>query len=117
MKALRALVVSANVPSDPLLKLSLALLDWKSETVKDAEAIQRLKSRHFDVVICEYNLSKGNALSLLCSIREMEIQTPAILIVVDRTIARLAPRELLGICAILVKPFTASELADALRRI
>jgi len=114
-KRRKALVLDGEPPFEKLLNMMMALPDWECEIVTSREkAVDRLKAAHFDVLITEYHMPQGNAFHFVCCLRQEGINLPAIVMSSDAQALRLTPKELLSIPAVLLKPFSASELNAAL---
>ena len=111
----KALVLDDERPMETLFTLFMAMLDWECEVVSSAEeALSRLKQARFDVIITDYHLSAGDGLQFLCSARRNAIGIPAIVMSGDAKALHFVPKELLDVRAVLLKPFTGTQLNDAL---
>jgi len=100
---------------EPLFVEMMAKLDWDCEVVESREkAVTRLQAAHFDVLITDYHMPQGNGFHFICCLRQEGINLPAIVTSPDAQALRLTPKELLTIPAVLLKPFTFSELKAAL---
>jgi len=114
-KRQNALILDDEPLFEGLFKIMMARLDWDCEVVASRErAVDRLKEAHFNVLITEYRLSQGNGLHFICCLRQEGINLPAIVMSGDANILQMVPKDLLTIPAVLLKPFTASDLRDAL---
>jgi CheY-like chemotaxis protein len=110
-KRLKALILD----QEPLFVEMMAKLDWDCEVVESREkAVTRLLAAHFDVLIIDYRMPQGNGFHFICCLRQEGINLPAIVTSPDAQALRLTPKELLTIPAVLLKPFTVSELKAAL---
>ena len=114
----KALVLDDEPPFEKLFTLMMAMLDWDCEVVTCREkALARLKTARFDVLITDYHIPQGNGLHFICCLRREGIALPAIVMSDDAQALRLTQKDLLNIPAVLLKPFTASELRAALAKI
>jgi CheY-like chemotaxis protein len=94
------------------------VLDWDCEVITCHEkALALLKTAHFDVLLTDYHMRQGNGLHFICCLRREGITLPAIVMSDDAQAFRLTQKDLLNIPAILLKPFTISELRAALAKI
>jgi len=116
-KQLKALVLNDELPFKKLITTMLEEANWDCEVVGTAEkALARLKAAHFDVVMTKYKLPQlpqGNALHFISCLRQDGITVPAIVMSEDGEVLRTVPKEALNIPAVLLQPFTASDLGAA----
>lgn len=114
----KALVLDDEAPFLRLFILMMTKLDWECEVTSSAqEALELLKSRHFDALITDYHLGRENGFHFICCLRRDGIKVPAIVMSGDPHILELTPKDLLTIPAVLLKPFTLSKLKEALENI
>jgi CheY-like chemotaxis protein len=114
----KALILDDEPAFEKLFTLMMARLDWDCEVVTcHKKALARLKTAHFDVLMTDYHTAQGNGLHCICCLRREGIVLPAIVMSSDAQALRLTPKDLLNIRAILLKPFTVSELRAALAKI
>jgi DNA-binding response OmpR family regulator len=117
-KRLKALILDDEPSLERLFILMMEMLDWDCEVVTSREkALVQLKRAHFDVLITDYHLKQGNGLHLICCLRQEGITLPAIVMSDDARALRLIQQDLLNIPALLLRPFTASELQAVLGKI
>ena len=113
-KRLKALVLNDEPPFGKLITAMMEAVNWDCEVVACPEkAVARLKATQFDLVIVDYrlpHLPQGNGLHFISCLRREEIILPAILMSEDAEVLRTVPKDLLTIPAVLLKPFTASDL-------
>ena len=111
----KALVLDHEPLFEALFAVMMEKLNWDCEVVTSREkAVARLKAGHFDVLITDYQMPQGNGFHFICCLRQEGINLPAIVMSSDAQALRLTPKEMLTIPAVLLKPFTASELSAAL---
>jgi len=115
----QALVLNDEPSFGKQIKAMMATLNWDCEVVASPEdALARLQAAQFDVVITDYHLShhlpQANGLHFVSCLRRDGITLPAIVMSEDEAVLRTVPKEALNIPAVLLKPFSASELRDAL---
>ena len=114
---LKALVLNDELPFEKQITAMMEAANWDCEVVGTPEkALARLKAAHFDVVITNYKLPQlpqGNALHFISCLRQDGITVPAIVMSEDGEVLRTVPKKALNIPAVLLKPFTASELGVA----
>jgi CheY-like chemotaxis protein len=111
----QALVLDHEPLFEPLFKAMMEKLNWDCEVVMSREkAVVRLNAAHFDVLVTDYHMPQGNGFHFICCLRQEGINLPAIVTSQDAQALRLTPKELLTIPAVLLKPFTFSELKAAL---
>ena len=117
-KRLKALVLSDEVPFAKSITAMMEAANWDCEVIACPEkALARLKGRHFDLVLTDYrvpNLPQGNALHFISCLRREGMTLPAILMSEDAKALRNVPKDQLNIPAVLLRPFTASELRTVL---
>jgi DNA-binding NtrC family response regulator len=82
-------------------------------------AIERLRTNHFNVVLVDFRLPKGNGVDVLRSVREQNPKAHTILITGYRNEAELAVKQALdqGADAVCYKPFNVPDLLDLTSRL
>lgn len=114
----KALVLDDEPPFEKLFTMMMVMVGWDCEVVTcQVKALARLKTEHFDVLITDYHMPQGNGLHFICCLRRDGITVPAIVMSEDIQALRLTPKDLLHIPAVLLKPFTVSDLQAALAKI
>jgi len=99
--------------------LTVALLDqlgWQSAVVSTwNEAEKCIGHGHYDLMITDYHLAGGNGFDLIVNWCSQEICL-RVLFLTAAPIQSCVPVERLGLCDILMKPYTKAELKKALSR-
>jgi len=114
----KALIFDDEPPFERLFTLLMAMLDWECEVVTRHEAaLACLWSGHFDVIIIDYHISEGNGLHFILCLRKERITLPAILMSGDAKILGPVRKDLLNVCAVLHKPFNATQLSVVLAKV
>jgi CheY-like chemotaxis protein len=114
---LRALVVEDDHFTGEALCSFLRLCGWSGEAFESTSmAENRLREGNFDLILTDYYMDDVNGVEFLQRVRTTGIDLPAILMSGHAWILRDAPREALGIRAVLLKPFTVEALACAVRQ-
>jgi DNA-binding response OmpR family regulator len=108
-----ALVAQVGADSAPTVAL-LNELGWQHSVASTwHEAEKQLGQTHFDVMITDYDLAGGDGFDLIVNWRSQEICLRVLFLAVV-PIQSCVPVERLGLCGVLIKPFTKSELKKAL---
>lgn len=81
-----------------------------------AEAFEKLKTGHYDAVICDINMPVMNGLDLLARVRSVQLQTPFVFLTGygDKEKTREALR--LGACDFLDKPFEPDVVIEVMSK-
>jgi CheY-like chemotaxis protein len=113
----KALVLDDEPLFETLLSVMLVLVGWECEVATCREkAVACLKAEHFDVLITDYPMPQGNGFHFICCLRQEGIILPAIVMSGDARALRFTQKDLLNIPAVLLKPFTVSDLRAALAK-
>jgi DNA-binding NtrC family response regulator len=111
-----ALVAQVGADLAPTVAL-LNELGWQHAVVSTwKEAEKQLRRCHFDVMITDYDLAGGDGFDLIVNWRSQEICL-RVLFLAGAPIQSIVPVECLGLCDVLMKPFTNAELKGALDRV
>lgn len=111
----KALILAREPLLEALVAATLARLGWDGEgSASREQAIARLKSAHFDVLITADNLRLGEALQFIGCLRHEGIHLPAIVMSAEVQALRMVANDLLIVPAVLLQPFTVSDLRTAL---
>jgi ActR/RegA family two-component response regulator len=79
-----------------------------------AEALERLSSRHYDVVVCEVALNSGSGFDLLARIEEMSQKARFVMITCDHKLSYVLKALKLGAFDYLRKPVSQHDLQSAI---
>lgn len=117
-KQLQALILSNELSFETLIVEMMSEINWGCEIVTSGrDALTRLKTMPFDAVITDYKLAElpqGNGLHFISILRRENITLPAIVMSENEAVLRTVPKDQLNIAAILLKPFSVSDLRSAL---
>lgn len=117
--ARNVLVVDDNDRHLDILSTILSSVGHDLETCgSGAEALRRLESRHFDVVVLDLVMPEVSGLAVATLIRESRFnrQTPVIICTANMTLARKQLAQIPGISAIIGKPIDTANLVLAVAR-
>ncbi len=117
--ARNVLVVDDNDRHLDILSTILSSVGHDVETCgSGAEALRRLETRHFDVVVLDLVMPEVSGLAVATLIRESQFnpQTPVIICTANMTLARKQLAEIPGITAIIGKPIDTANLVLAVAR-
>lgn len=89
------------------------------ESVDGAEALDLVRSRHVDLIICDVNMPKLDGISFLKELRELDEHrfTPVIMLTTESQEALKEEGHAAGARAWIVKPFQAEQLVSAVGRL
>jgi DNA-binding NtrC family response regulator len=111
-----ALVARVGADSASTVAL-LNELGWQHAAVSTwHEAEKQLGRLHFDVMITDYDLAGGSGFDLIVNWRSQEICL-RVLFLASAPIQSVVSVERLGLCDVLMKPFTKAEFKGALDRV
>ncbi|HBS29885.1 MAG TPA: hypothetical protein DEB06_10665 [Phycisphaerales bacterium] len=79
-----------------------------------SEAIRDLRSRHFDLVMCELNLSAGPGEEAIGAIRRSGYEGPIIVLTAEANTDRLSAARRAGAAAVVPKPYSPAGLIRVL---
>lgn len=84
-----------------------------TEATDGAEALRRMESHQFDLILCDLSRSEGDALSLLKRLRARSPEVPVVLMLDPRDSLTAIEAAPLGAFKSLVKPITPKVLEEA----
>lgn len=113
-----ALVVEDDAVSQLVLSHMLRSAGWTVEESMDSpDAIARMGTGNFDLVVSDFHLPSGTGLDILNSL-ETSGQSPAFILVTGIIEYASLPREITSrLAAHLTKPVSSATLQDALERL
>ncbi len=115
--ARRILIVDDDVSLAENVAEILELLPVETEVVsRAADALARVKQRHFDLVLVDVRLPDGDGTGLVTPIREHSPHTEVVLITGDATVDSAVAAVSMGAFAYVLKPFSPPDLVEVARR-
>jgi DNA-binding NtrC family response regulator len=113
-KTRNILIVDSDQTVAKMLALMCATFEGEASTVSSLEeAYAVLQQNTFDLVITDYPLPPDNGLMLVCKMRQLGLETPAIVMTDDPSISKFLQPGILNIAKVLIKPFTRATLKTA----
>jgi len=86
------------------------------EAVNGLEALQKIKREKYDAILLDVKMPEMNGLQVIDKIKEMDINTPIIMMSAYGTIPEAVEAMKLGAVDYLIKPFDLDELRMTLDR-
>jgi signal transduction histidine kinase len=113
----RILIVDDDVSLAENVAEILEALSVETEVAsRAADALARVKQRHFDLVLVDVRLPDGNGTALVGPIREHSPHTEVVLITGDATVDSAVTAVSMGAFAYVLKPFSPPDLIEVARR-
>lgn len=75
-------------------------------------AIEAIKRRHFDLIVCDYRMPGKTGLDLLMELEELGSKVPVLMVSAHADAQTEATAKKLGAVALLKKPFRRQQLLD-----
>lgn len=97
--------------------LALAGISDTSEAGDGAEALSAIRSNRFDVILLNWNMPRLDGLGLLRALRQVDAQTPVIMVTSEAEKTRVIEAIRSGANDYLIKPFAPEQLADKIRHL
>jgi len=111
----RILIVDREPVVADMIALMCATLGWMSSTASSIEQACAATRRHtFDLILTDYNLPPDNGLMLICRLRQLGLEVPAIMMTDTPSISKYLDPSILNISMVLVKPLTRETLETVL---
>ena len=113
----RVLVADDEASIRELLSKTLALAEYEVETAPDGRAaVERLRARHYDLLIADLKMPGLDGLSLIREARRLKADIPVIIITGFSTESSAIEAVNLGVAGYLTKPFRVPQVLAAAAR-
>jgi DNA-binding response OmpR family regulator len=110
------LVADDDKPCRESIQKVLERKGYGVETAADVDsALEALRKRRFDLVVCDYRMPVKTGLDFLIELRQRQLQVPVVMLSADA--ANEASALSLGASQFLVKPIRMHALVDSARKV
>lgn len=120
-KSMNVLVVDDYKTMLRIIRNLLKQIDFHNveESTDGADALVRLRARHFDLVISDWNMYPMTGLQLLQEIRaDAKLRaTPFIMVTAESKSENVIAAKQAGVSNYIVKPFNAETLRDKIEKV
>jgi CheY-like chemotaxis protein len=111
----RILIVHREPAAADTIALMCATFGWASATASSIEqACDVVQRNSFDLILTDYDLSPDNGLMLICRLRQLGVNVPAIVTTDAASKTKYLQPSILNIAKVLVKPLARATLEKAL---
>jgi CheY-like chemotaxis protein len=111
----RILIVDREPVAADLIALMCATFGCMSSTASSLEQACAAVRRHtFDLILTDYDLPPDNGLMLICRLRQLGVNVPAIIMTDTASKSKFLQPSILNIAKVLVKPLTRATLEKVL---
>ena len=111
----RILIVNRDPVVADMIALMCATFGWMSSTATSLEQACAAVRRHtFDLILTDSDLPPDNGLMLICRLRQLGVNVPAIVMTDTAAKAKFLQPSILNITKVLVKPLTRITLETVL---
>lgn len=118
---LQILVVDDNQPARQLIKSTLAIAGYTAitEAADGNKALEQLRGRHFDLVICDWDMPDTNGLDVLQALRADEKlnKIPFLMVTANQQREFVEAAIAAGVNDYVAKPFRLNTLNDKVARL
>ena len=118
---LQILVVDDNQPARQLIKSTLAIAGYTAitEAADGNKALEQLRGRHFDLVICDWDMPDTNGLDVLQALRADEKlnRIPFLMVTANQQREFVEAAIAAGVNDYVAKPFRLNTLNDKVARL
>lgn len=100
-----------------MIALMCATFGWMSSTASSIEQACAATRRHtFDLILTDYDLDPDNGLMVICRLRQLGVNVPAIVMTDTASKSTFVQPSILNIAKVIVKPLTRATLETVLGR-
>ena len=111
----RILIVDSKPVAADMAALMCATFGCLSTTASSLEEACTAAQQHaFDLIITDYYLPPDNGLMLICRLRQLGLEMPAVVMTDRASISGYLQPSILNIAKVLIKPFTRTALKTVL---
>lgn len=118
---LQILVVDDNQPARQLIKSTLAIAGYTAitEAADGNKALEKLRGRHFDLVICDWDMPDTSGLDVLQALRADEKlnKIPFLMVTANQQREFVEAAIAAGVNDYVAKPFRLNTLNDKVARL
>ncbi len=118
---IQILVVDDNHPARQLIKSTLAIAGYTAitEATDGAKAIEQLQRRHFDLIICDWDMPGTNGMEVLQALRaDPELsRIPFLMVTANQQRQFVEAAIAAGVNDYVAKPFRLNTLNDKVARL
>jgi len=120
-KSMNVLIVDDYKTMLRIIRNLLKQIDFNNveEATDGSEALQKMKTGHFGLVISDWNMQPMTGLELLTEVRkDAKLKTtPFIMITAESKVENVVAAKAAGVSNYIVKPFNAETLRDKIEKV
>ena len=114
----KALSIDDSATVRNLVKMTLQGLGFEvDEASNGKDALQKVKSNKYDVVLCDINMPVMNGLEFLREFKKLDKRTPVLMLTTETELNKKQEAKSLGATGWIVKPFNPNDLIKVIKRV